>query len=152
MFLSMRNNHLDWTRCHHYHHMFIKPDIHKILCCVSVKESLYTYMNRACRHGITQRLSRPDALCNNEVIIIATVFLKMQSVKRGLCASEHHGKTQYQKAGGNNNASNWRQISKREQEQAGGKQAGSTKLSWQDNKKKQYDMVKKSFSHTEYKD
>ena len=43
----------------------------------------------------------------------------MQSVKQGLRASEYHGKTQYQKAGGNSNALNERRISKKEQEQAG---------------------------------
>ena len=59
----------------------------------------------------------------------------MQSVKRGLRASEHHGKTQYRKTGESSNVLNYRQISKREKEKAGGKQVGSTKLSRQENKK-----------------
>ena len=63
--------------------------------------------------------------------IVATVFLlRMHSVKRGLRASGHHGKTQYQKAEEISNALYWKEISKREQEKA-----GSTKLSRLENKK-----------------
>ena len=68
----------------------------------------------------------------------------MQSVKRRLRASKHHGKTQFQKAGGNSNALYKKQISKREYEKAGGKQAGSIKLSRQENKKEKNDIAKKS--------
>ena len=53
----------------------------------------------------------------------------MQSVKRELRASKHHGKIQYQKAGGNSSALNWMQISNSEQEQAGGGGANKQDLS-----------------------